>query len=75
MNYNDAIAQQQVILNQAMQTQQHWVWACIALSLAGFLIGAFVIYLFYSQLRDIANELRKFRIACEMAEERKRTAA
>jgi hypothetical protein len=31
MNRNDAIAQQ-----QAMQARQHWVWACIAFSLAGF---------------------------------------
>ena len=35
------------------------------------LVGAFVIYMFYARLRDIAEELRKFRIAYEMAEDRK----
>ena len=35
------------------------------------LVGAFVLYMFYARLRDIAEELRKFRIAYEMAEDRK----
>jgi hypothetical protein len=36
-----------------------------------FIFGMFVIYMFYARLRDIADELRKFRIAYEMAEDRK----
>jgi hypothetical protein len=36
-----------------------------------FAIGMFVIYMFYARLRDIADELRKFRIAFEMADDRK----
>jgi hypothetical protein len=39
----------------------------LAFSLAGFIITVFVIYLFYARLRDIADELRKFRIAYEFA--------
>jgi hypothetical protein len=30
-----------------------------------------IVYLFYARLRDIADELRKFRIAFEMADDRK----
>jgi hypothetical protein len=39
------------------------------------LIGAWVIFMFYACLRDIAGELRKLRIAYEMAENRKAHAA
>ena len=75
MNPNDYVAQQQALLNQAMQTQQHWVWGMIAIELAFLLIGAWVIYMFYARLRDIADELMKFRIAYEMSEGRKDEAA
>jgi hypothetical protein len=75
MNPNDYVAQQQAILNQAMQTQQHWVWGMIAIELAFLLIGAWVIYMFYARLRDLADELMKFRIAYEMSEGRKDEAA
>jgi hypothetical protein len=71
MNPNGLIAQQQAIFNQAMQTQQNWVWGMIAVQIAFLLIGAGVVYMFYARLRDIADELRKFRIAYEMAEDRK----
>ena len=71
MNPNDILAQQQVILNQAMQTQQHWTVAMILFEIVFMLIGAWVIYMFYARLRDIADELRKFRIAYEMAEDQK----
>lgn len=67
MNYNDAVAQQQAFLNQAMQNAQHTQLAAIAIWLACFIFSCFVIYLFYARLRDIANELMKFRIAFEFA--------
>ena len=35
-----------------------------------FAIGVVGTYMFYARLRDIADELRKFRIAYEMAEDR-----
>jgi len=67
MNPNDIIAQQQAMLNQAMQNVQHTQLGMLAFSLAIFLIGGLVTYLFYARLRDIADELRKFRIAYEFA--------
>jgi hypothetical protein len=36
-----------------------------------FASSMFVIYMFYARLRDIGDELRKFRIAFEMADDRK----
>lgn len=71
MNPNDILAQQQAILNQAMQNAQHWTVAMILFEIAFMLIGAWVIYMFYARLRDIADELRKFRIAYELAEDQK----
>jgi hypothetical protein len=71
MNPNDLIAQQQALLNQAMQNAQHWTVAIITFQIAFLLIGAWVTFMFYARLRDIADELRKFRIAFEMAEDRK----
>ena len=47
----------------------------ILINIVVFLVGAFVIYMFYARLRDIADELRKFRIAYEMAEDRKAQSA
>jgi len=71
MNPNDLLAQQQALLNQAMQNAQRWQFAGLAIGLAMLILGAWVLYMFYARLRDIADELRKFRIAYEMAEERK----
>jgi hypothetical protein len=71
MNDNDVIAQQQAALSQAMQNAQHWQIAYLVISLAMFIVGAWVLYMFYARLRDIADELLKLRIAYEMAEERK----
>ena len=45
------------------------------INLVLFAVSAFVIDMFYARFRDIADELRKFRIACEMAEDRKARAA
>ena len=42
----------------------------ILINIVVFLVGAFVIYMYYARLRDIADELRKFRIAYEMAQDR-----
>jgi hypothetical protein len=67
MNPNDLLAQQQAILNQAMQNQQHVQYAMFAFWLAGLLTTAFVLYMFYARLRDIGQELMKFRIAYEFA--------
>ena len=47
----------------------------ILINIVVFLVGVFVIYMFYARLRDIADELRKFRIAYEMAEDSKARAA
>jgi predicted membrane-bound mannosyltransferase len=75
MNPNDIYAQQQAYMNQVMQNAQHTQWALLALWAASMLISFGVIYLFYARLRDIADELRKLRIAFEFAEDRKARAA
>ncbi len=75
MNPNDILAQQQAIANQYLQTYQNWFWGMIAIQIVFMLIGAWVIYMFYARLRDIADELRKFRIAYEMADDRKAHAS
>ncbi len=43
----------------------------LLINIVVFLATVFVIYIFYARLRDIADELRKFRIAYEMAQDRK----
>jgi hypothetical protein len=67
MNPNDIYAQQQAIMNHAL----HVLGAFLVIYAAMFIFGMFVIYMFYARLRDIADELRKFRIAYEMAEDRR----
>ena len=71
MNSNDLLTQQQAYMNQAMQNVQHVQWALLAIWAAGMLISFGVIYLFYARLRDIAYELRAFRIAYEMVHDRR----
>lgn len=71
MNPNDYIAQQQALLNHVQQMQ----WAFLVIYGVMFIFGMWVVYMFYARLRDIADELRKFRIAYEMAEDRKARAA
>ncbi|MHB8523837.1 MAG: hypothetical protein ACYDH9_24200 [Limisphaerales bacterium] len=73
MNYNDLLAQQQALLNQTMRNAQIWQAAGILISVALFLLAAWVVYMFYARLRDIAVELKKFRIAFEMANPPART--
>jgi hypothetical protein len=53
MNPNDLIA--------------YWVYGVIAIYIAFLLIGAWVVYMFYARLRDIAEELMKLRVAYEFA--------
>ena len=70
MNPNDLMAQQQALLNQAMQNAQQTQWAMMGLGVASMLIGSFVLYLFYARLRDIGDELRRIRVLYEMEQER-----
>jgi len=58
-----------------MQHAQQVQLACLVIGAVMFIFGMFVIYMFYARLRDIADELRKFRIAFEMAEDRKPQSA
>ena len=53
MNPNDLIA--------------YWVYGVIAIYIAFLLIGAWVVYMFYARLRDIAEELMNLRVAYEFA--------
>jgi hypothetical protein len=71
MNPNDILAQQQALLNQAMQNTHQLVWVYGVLFLALAIIHFTIVYLFYARLRDIADELRKLRIAYEMADDRR----
>jgi hypothetical protein len=67
MNPNDLIAQQQALYEQAMQRMQQYEIIMVIFSLGGFLITAWVIYMFYARLRDIAEELMKLRVAYQFA--------
>ena len=58
MNQNESLEQLQALLNQTMQTQQHMSVAIIIVQIAFLLIGAWVVYMFYARLRDIAVELQ-----------------
>jgi hypothetical protein len=63
MNQNDILAQQQALLNQIAERSQHVMWGVLAIQLAFFVLSAWVVYMFYARLRDIADELRNFRIS------------
>ena len=74
MSPNDILAQQQTLLNQAMQgqqqimqTQQGWMWIILTIQIIFLLVGGWVVYMFYARLRDIAEELMKLRIAYQFA--------
>src|SRR5262249_18458894 len=67
MNPNDILAQQQALLNQYMQNAQHVAIGALAVYLALFILGCWVVYMFYARLRGIEQELMKFRIAYEFA--------
>jgi hypothetical protein len=67
MNPNDLYAQQMAVLNQAAQKVQHLNVEIMAFGLVFFILQCWVIYMFYARLRDVGDELRKFRIAYEFA--------
>jgi hypothetical protein len=75
MNQNDIMSQQQALLTQLMENAQRLQFASLAIGLAMLILGAWVLYMFYARLRDIGDELRKFRIAYEMAQERQPRSA
>jgi hypothetical protein len=55
--------------------QNNIIALSILINIVFFLVTVFVIYMFYARLRDIADELRAFRVAYEMAEDRKTQSA
>jgi hypothetical protein len=67
MNPNDLLAQQQAMINQAMQNTQQMAIGVAALYLALLILLCWVIYMFYARLRGIEQEIMKFRIAYEFA--------
>jgi hypothetical protein len=72
MDYNQIVAQQQ----QVIQNVQAWMWVFTVIQCALFILGCWVLYMFYARLRDIGIELQKLRIAYEFANApEKRSAA
>ncbi|HOX58118.1 MAG TPA: hypothetical protein P5205_14545 [Candidatus Paceibacterota bacterium] len=65
MDYNQLLAQQQAAVNQAMQLYWTILLGAALIQLILFGVGCWVIYMFYARLRDIANEVRKLRVAYE----------
>ena len=70
MNPNEILAQQQPLLNQYVQHSQQVVLGVLAIQIVLLIFGAWVIYMFYARLRDIADELRKIRVTYEMEQDR-----
>ena len=70
MNPNEILAQQQALLNQYVQHSQQVVLGVLAIQIVLLIFGAWVIYMFYARLRDIADELRKIRVTYEMEQDR-----
>jgi hypothetical protein len=67
MNLNDILAQQQANLNNAVQTSQRlFLWTALV-EFAVFAFFCWVVYMFYARIRDIADELKRFRQAFETA--------
>jgi hypothetical protein len=58
------------LLAQQMERQQTMLYGGLVLYIVMFIVSCFVVYLFYARLRDIADELRKFRIAYEFSDAR-----
>jgi hypothetical protein len=65
MNSNDLLAQQQALINQALNQAHQIYWVMIIFWVAGLVVTGWVLYMFYARLRDLANELKKLRIAYE----------
>jgi len=68
---NDLLAQFAAQQDALIQQAKWLLWWSALLWLAAASLNAFVIYMFYARLRDISQELMRFRIAYEMAEHRK----
>jgi len=63
MSYDELLAEQQALLNQ----EQQWQWGIMVLYVGVFLLVAFVLYMFYTSLRDLVEESRMFDISFEFA--------
>jgi hypothetical protein len=70
MNLNELLAQQQAFVNQYAQNSQQVMLGVLALQIVFLIVGPWVIYMFYSRLRDIGDELRKIRVTYEMEQDR-----
>ncbi len=75
MDPNQLLTQQQAYLNQLMQNSQQLAYIYLMITVAGSIIGAWVIYMFYARLRGIEDEIRKFRISYEFAHSPERSSA
>lgn len=71
MNQSDLLNQLQAQQQAAMQHLESIQIGMIVFASAGFLVTAWVLYMFYARLRDIANELQKIRLAYEIEHSRK----
>jgi len=69
MNPNDLLAQEQAVINQA--TRMYWraMAPYFVIEIAVFVVGCWVIYMFYARLGNILDEVRKLRIAHEFAQD------
>jgi hypothetical protein len=75
MDYAQILAQQQQVAQQAIQNAQAFIYMAMAIQLVLFMLGCWVVYMFYARLRDIGDELQKFRIAYEFANAPERRSA
>ncbi len=74
MDPNNLLAQQQAMVSQAMQNYHDWFLVMAVVQIGLMLLGAWVIYMFYARLRDIAEELMKLRVAYQFASQSKPAA-
>jgi hypothetical protein len=70
MNPNEILNQLQAQQQAALQNAQHIQLAVLLIWLAGLIVTAWVLFMFYARLRDIADELRKIRVTYEMEQDR-----
>ena len=42
----------QALVNQSLQNSQQLVWGVLAIQIALFIVGAWVMYMFYARLRE-----------------------
>ena len=60
----------QAFLNQSVQQSHQILLGVLAVQIALLILGAWVLYMFYARLQDIADELRKIRVTYEMEQDR-----